>query len=176
MSIAEIIEPTPERLRHARNGVDAPQIDQKTARRAPRVVSLVDAMYRQGRLSKHCWDSYRRFEQDHLASQFYPSRICRYGVQAMGQTPVNQLTPEAMDAAEMGMERRLHAEQKAAAAKSAIGGDPLKALLMAIDENTDLETIGRKLSVYSGKMQCQAAASTLIQVALDRLHQHYEGG
>lgn len=174
MSITETLAPTAERLRKS-VGYDAPSVDQKTSRRSYRLHSLVESIWRQNKLSKDCWDAYRRFEHDWTASQYYPSRVCRYGATS-GTTPLNQLTDEAMDAAEMSIERRMFAQERLEEAQAAIGGAPLKALMMAVEDKHDLATIGRQLTLYSGKMQAQAAAMVLIHVALDRLHLHYNAG
>ncbi len=144
-------------------------------RNAYRLHSLVEVIYRQNKLSKACWDAYRRFEADYFSSQYIPSRVCRYGASS-GSTPLNQLTETAMMAGEIPMERRIFAEQRLERAMGAIGGKPLQALVMAIQDDSDLARIGRELSTYRAKMQSQAAALTLLHVALDRLCLHYDEG
>ena len=174
MSISETIAPTAERLRKSKS-FDGPAVDQQVQRNTYRLHSLVEAIYRQHKLSKDCFDAYRRFEADYYSSQYNPSRVCRWGA-SVGSTPLNQLTDTAMDAAEIPIERRLFAEQRLNRAMDAIGGRPLQALVMAIQDDSDLATIGREMTIYTGKMQAQAAALTLIHVALDKLCLHYDEG
>lgn len=169
----DTIAPTRERLARAMS-YDGPAVDQDVKRQAHRLHSLVEHIYRQHKLSKDCFDAYRRFESDYMSAQFCASRVCRYGANA-GSTPIEQLTEAAMDAAEMQAERRMYAEARLERAMDAVGGRPLSALIMAIHD-TDLATIGRELSNYRAKMQAQAAGLTLLHIALDRLCLHYDEG
>jgi len=174
MSITETVWPTAERLR--KSHYEGPAVDQQTSRKNFRILSLMETIYRQHKISENAWKAYRRFEGDWTASQYHASRVCRYGASS-GSTPLNQLTDIAMDAAEMGIERRSFAEQRVRSALAAVGGQPQVALLMVIDSASgDLAAIGRAISGYRAKMQAQAAAMTLIHVALDRLCLHYDEG
>lgn len=176
MSIAETISPTKERLRQIRTGVDAPAVDRHTSRSAYRILPLVEQLYRQGKVSEHCFKHYRRFEDDWNAARFYPSRVCKYGSQSSSTTPLHQMTEQAMDAAEAQVERRLFAAERLRAARDAIGGMALQAIEMAVEQNVSLEDIGKAIFRYSGKMQSQAVGMILIHDALNRLHEHYEPG
>lgn len=170
------VHPTRERLRHARHSVESPAIDRKQDRRAWRIVSLVETLFRGDRISEPSYRAFKRFETDWQHARFVPSRVCRYGASS-GSTPAHQMAEDAMDGAEMQAERRLFAAEKALAAQAAVGGQPLQALMMLVaDDDMTIEEIGRCLSGYGGKMQAQAAGLTYIRIALDRLQQHYEPG
>lgn len=172
----ETIAPTKQRLAKVKSGLRSPTTDQKQSRRAWQIVSIVETMFSNGRISAECRNAFDRFVEDWVKATYHPSRISQYGTQAVSRTPLSQMTDDAIDKMSVADDAREFAKGRVSGALNAVGGLGRDALMLAMREDLDMQSLGVELSGYRGKMQAQAAAAVILRDALYRLHIHYDEG
>lgn len=171
--LADTIAPTPERERHAGVFLERSHVDQRTNRRAHRIVGLVYTLHRDGKLSDECWRAHVRFEEDWTTANRTSSAIGGYGERIGGSTG-------ASDRAEI---RKTLAWKHAADALASLASPQARrALVMSVSacpaggRPYSLEEIGQECSTYRQRGQAVAAATATLRDALWHLHKHYEPG
>lgn len=173
---AEVIGPTSSRIAHNRgNDLVAPTLSQSEDRKAYRIVTAVETMRRQGRITEGMWAAYDRFEEEWALAGAGPSIIARYGERAgSGGTPVAHMTSAAFDAIERRDSRRRLALGKVEQALLAVHLPRLvKALVLSVANECGLEAIGRSISRHKDRAQAIAVAGAALEDALWCLEQHY---
>lgn len=170
--LVDTIAPTPERMRHAGAFLERPTIDQRTERRAHRVVGLVYTLHRDGKLSDECWRAHARFEQDWTTGNRTSSAIGGYGERIGGH-----------DGSDRGEIRKTLAWQHAADALASLASPHARrAVVMSVTASTTnarpytLEEIGRECSHCRDAAQARTAGAVTLRDALWQLHKHYEPG
>lgn len=171
-----MIAPTRERLRHARGStIDEPVVDQKIARQAWRLVGVVEAMHRAGKIDDRRWAAWERFERDWNRAAIQPSIIARYGERAgAGGTPVTQMTADAMDRAALADYRRSDAIERVRDGLLSLMLPRLQqAIVIAASEQCNLEMIGARITPLKSQQQRIAVAGAAIEDGLWLLHNFY---
>jgi hypothetical protein len=170
--LADTIALTPERERHAGAFLERPHVDQRTERRAHRVVGLVYALHRDGKLPDECFAAHGRFEQDWTTANRTSSAISGYGERIGGH-----------DGSDRGEIRKSMAWGHANSALDALASDEARrAVLMSVTVSPaggrpyTLEEIGQQCSHFRTKDQARAAGMITLRDALYQLHKHYEPG
>jgi len=172
--LADTIAPTPERMRHAGAFLERPTIDQRTERRAHRVVGLVYTLHRDGKLSDECWRAHARFEEDWTTANRTSSAIGGYGERVGGH--------DGSDRAEV---RKMLAWKHTQDALNAMSRPKYRLALelsVTAKEGTfpvrphDAEDIGRMITGRKHPQQARAAGQEIIEEALWQLHKHYGPG
>jgi hypothetical protein len=171
-----MIAPTRERLRHAQGStIDEPVVDQKIARQAWRIVGVVEAMHRAGKLDDRRWEAWERFERDWDRAAIQPSIIARYGERAgTGRVPVSQMTADAVRGVEVNDLRRSDAIERVQDGLLSLKLPRLQqAIVMAASEQCNLEMIGARIARHKSPKVRQAIAGVAIEDGLWLLHTYY---
>lgn len=170
--VAEAIAPTAERISRAAGMIEAPVVNQTRSRRAWRLVPLVEAMHREGKISDDCLKAYVRFEGDWTIANRTSSGIGSYGERIRASDDTDG-TSEL---------RKAIARKRITAAQDSIGSPHgRKALLMSVTSKHEtslphtLDDIGRACGVANGP-QARAAGMATLRDALYQLHLHYDEG
>lgn len=175
----EMVGPTSQRVRRAASSgtaFDMPVEDRRVARRAWRMVNVVETMHREGKLCSDRWAAWQRFQRAWLASEIGPSVIQKYGDRfGSGGTPDWQVMAEAFDIADARESQRVLKRDQLRNALEAVSAPGLqRALVMAVGVECSLETIGRSVSRYADRGKAIAVAASMIEVGLWLLHCHYQ--
>jgi hypothetical protein len=75
----DAIAPTKERIRQHAGAVDTPSRDQRTNRTAYRLISPVETLRRQSRITEEQWQAFQRFSMDLERGSREPPSIGAYG-------------------------------------------------------------------------------------------------
>ena len=163
----ETVAPTRERIKRAAGLIDAPQVTQQHQRRAWRLVPLVLALHREGKIGRECLTAHERFEEDWAIADRTPSGVGSYGERMGG------------DHVEGGELRKIAARRRMERALAAIGSPHgRRALVMSVSATATgmpypLAQIGRACGSRN-RPQAIAGGTATLRDALYQLHQHYD--
>jgi len=164
------VGPTPERVAKA-TGVDVPIVDQTRRRQAFRMVDVIEAMSRDGRLRQEGVAAFRKFERALATANASGVLLSRYGAEAGGSgTPLSQLATDLL----CPEERRAEAVSDVHFAVLAVGEPRTVEVLLAIaTQEASLEQMGRRILLIGNKTAAIAAAARTVQMGTYALALHY---
>lgn len=165
----DTIAPTKERIARASFGVEAPEVTQRTDRRAYIVRDIWSDLHRRGQITPEEAEAGKRFAA-HLEIAYRGRSVTpSYGTRLAEGTPVGQLSASAAeaDAARVIDYVRLHQD-----AKEALRPTARMAVMLACDGKT-LAQIGKVIGGHNDPKKAQAHAHGVLKVALELLASHY---
>ncbi len=170
----DTITPTLERLARA-PAYEGPQVDQRTTRRAYRLLSLVETLERDGKLPRDSVTAHARFARDHAIASRMPRCIAGYGDVAGDGTPISQRIEE--EGGDLLESRRFDARMRMDRALAALSSQTMRtALMLSVTDDVGLEGIGRACTAYTSRVPAIAAGLVILQECCWQLHLHYDPG
>lgn len=150
---------TPERARKAGDRMQRAIVDMDTARRADRVLPVIDAMHKRGQLTDEELAAAEQMQRWLRGARAVPGLVSRYGATAGGCDGDAEVW-------------RMHCADRIAGISRAIGVFAVSVLENVINEEWPLSVIGTTYMGFRAQPAASAAGASMVKMALGQLARH----